>query len=71
MSFVYGLTGFTSTAPQAINGNGAPPTGYRGILGQQWFDITQTPPTEYIYNGQTWTTGGNSPATTTQLCFLS
>ena len=38
-----------------------------GQLGQQWFDISQSPPVEYVYNGQSWLTGGASPATTSTL----
>src|SRR5580658_7862804 len=65
MPLVYGLSGFTSVPQGAITGQGPPGASFMGQLGQQYFDTTTTPPTEYIYNGQTWTTGGASPATTT------
>jgi hypothetical protein len=34
-------------------------------LGQQYFDNSTSPPTMYVYNGSTWVTGGDNPATTT------
>src|SRR5579872_6451278 len=66
-SQVYGVGGFVAVAPKPISGKGVPAGSFKGQLGQQYFDTTTTPPTEYIFNGQTWTTGGASPATTTTL----
>ena len=64
-SLVYGVGGLINTAPVALTGNGAPSTSFKGILGQQYFDVSQSPPVEYIYNGQSWIAGGASAATTT------
>ncbi len=64
-SLAYGIGGLVKVAPAAIMGNGIPPASFKGILGQQFFDNSQVPPVEYIYNGQTWTIGGTAPATTT------
>lgn len=60
----YGIGGLIKVQDSAIEGFGAPPTSFRGQLGQQYFDKSTTPPTEYIFNGQTWQSGGNSYATT-------
>ena len=65
MPLAYGLAGFTNVPPPAISGNGAPPASFKGQLGQQYFDTSQTPPVLYIYNGQTWSSGGDTSATTT------
>lgn len=62
MPLAVGLGGVINVPAGAIRGKGAPPAGFKGQLGQQYFDITTTPPTEYIFNGQTWVTGGDSPA---------
>lgn len=59
---VYGVGGFVSVPPPPIKGFGPPSPNFRGQLGQQYFDENTTPPTEYIFNGQTWTSGGNSIA---------
>ncbi len=65
MSLVYGIGGLVSTAPVPLQGNGIPPASFKGKLGQQFFDNSTTPPTEYVFNGQTWTTAGANPASTT------
>src|SRR6185503_1478276 len=65
MGSAYGIGGLISVPPAAIRGNGVPPASFKAKLGQQYFDFSQTPPTEYVYNGQTWTTAGANPATTT------
>src|SRR6266404_2195174 len=65
MPLCYAIGGMLNTPPGAIKGNGAPSASFRGDLGQQYFDFSTTPPTEYVFNGQTWTIGGASPATTT------
>lgn len=65
MSIAYGLSGFTKVAPAALRGNGAPSASFRGILGQQYFDISDpSNPVEYTYNGSSWQLGGNAYATT-------
>lgn len=65
MPLAYGIGGLISVPEGAITGSGPPSASFRGGLGQQYFDTSTTPPTEYVYNGQTWTIGGASPATTT------
>ena len=65
MSLAYGIGGLISVPASAISGNGPPPSSFMGKLGQQYFDTSTTPPTEYIFNGQTWVAGGDNPATTT------
>ena len=57
MSLAYGIGGFVSVPAPAISGHGAPPSNFVGKLGQQYFDTSTTPPTEYIFNGQTWAIG--------------
>jgi hypothetical protein len=42
-----------------------PPASFRGELGQQYFDESVSPPQQYVYNGQTWESGGNAQATET------
>lgn len=66
MPLVYGLGGLISVPQGAVQGNGAPAASFKGQLGQQYFDTSVSPPTEYVYNGSTWSLGGNEPATTTE-----
>src|SRR6185312_2660604 len=61
----YGIGGLVAVPPPAISGFAPPPASFKGSLGQQYFDKSTTPPTEYVYNGQTWSSGGNEYATTT------
>ncbi|HMH10468.1 MAG TPA: hypothetical protein VK553_07140, partial [Candidatus Nitrosopolaris rasttigaisensis] len=63
MSSVYGPGGLINVAPMPINAFGPPPSGYRGFLGQQWFDRSVANPPEYIYNGVQWNSGGAQLAT--------
>lgn len=72
MPVVSGATGFINVGPAPINYKGAPPSTFKGLLGQEAFDTTTSPPTLYIYNGQTWVnpqvsggTGSFSSITTT------
>ncbi len=65
MTIVMGAGGFVTVAPPAISANGPPPPNFKGQLGQPWFDNSQTPPVEYVFNGQTWSVGGVLPASTT------
>src|SRR6267142_6723273 len=61
----YGIGGLISVPPSSSFINGVPPSSFKGVLGQSVFDKSQTPPVEYVYNGQTWQTAGNTPASTT------
>lgn len=61
----YGVGGLIKVAPGPVSGNGAPASSFKGQLGQQYFDTSQTPPAEYVYNGSTWVSGGNAQATET------
>jgi fibronectin-binding autotransporter adhesin len=63
MPLAYGIGGLINVPPGAVSGNGAPPASFRGQLGQQYFDTSTSPPTEYTYNGSTWQQGGNAQAT--------
>src|SRR6185369_1587193 len=63
-SQVYGIGGLVKVAPGPVTGSGAPPSSFKGQLGQQYFDTSVSPPVEYIYNGLTWQSGGNAYATT-------
>src|SRR6185369_10104085 len=65
MGLGYGIGGLIEVPPAALEGPGAPPASFKGKLGQQYFDRSTSPPTEYIYNGQTWNAGGNVQATET------
>lgn len=62
MAQAYGIGGLLNVQRSAIQGKGVPPASFQASLGQQFFDFTQTPPAEYVYNGQTWvateTSGG-------------
>lgn len=64
MPLVSAIGGLVSVPQGAIRGNGAPPDSLKGELGQSFYDMSTSPPTEYVYNGQTWTTAGANPATT-------
>ena len=65
MPLAYGIGGLISVPQGAVTGFGPPAVSFKGELGQDYFDKSTTPPTEYVYNGQTWTTAGANPATTT------
>src|SRR5258708_2891227 len=67
MPTAYGIGGLVNVPPGPIRGTGVPPTSFRGQLGQQYFDISTSPPNLYIYNGVTWVIGGDTPATTSSL----
>src|SRR5882762_3857600 len=64
MPLCYGIGGLISTPAGALTGNGPPSSSFIGQLGQQYFDTSSSPPAEYIFNGQSWSTGGELPATT-------
>ena len=40
MSLCYGIGGLISTPPAALSGAGAPPTSFKGKLGQMYFDTS-------------------------------
>lgn len=65
MALAYGIGGLVSVPAAPIKGVGAPPENFKGQLGQQYFDISVSPPVEYTFNGESWLLGGNEPATTT------
>lgn len=65
MGLAVGIGGLINVPPATISGNGPPPTSFKGQLGQSYFDKSQSPPVEYVYNGQSWATAGANPATTT------
>ena len=64
MGIAVGFGGLISVPPAAIRGSGAPQASFKARLGQSYFDISTSPPTEYVFNGQTWVTAGANPATT-------
>lgn len=51
---VSGQIGLTSTTPPVLTGKGVPPSSFKGILGQQYFDTSTTPYVQYVYNGTSW-----------------
>lgn len=59
---VYGIGGYKSVQAGPLSGFNPPGPTFKGQLGQQYFDKSTTPPTEYIYNGQTWVVGGVNAA---------
>ena len=65
MPIAYGIGGILNVPPGALRGQGAPNQNFKGQLGQQYFDFSVSPPIEYVYNGESWTTAGANPATTT------
>jgi len=65
MPQVYAVGGLIQVDQGSITGKGAPQPRLKGQLGQKYFDITTSPPTEYVYNGVSWAIGGANPATTT------
>lgn len=65
MAKVIGISGLVNVVPGSLRGHGAPPSSASGSLGQSYFDIDTSPPTQYIYNGSSWAQGGNELATTT------
>ena len=65
MPQVYGIGGTVNAQSAAIKGRGAPSSAMKASLGQQYFDISTFPASEYTFNGATWVSGGNAYATTT------
>lgn len=65
MPIAYGIGGVVNVPAGALSGNGPPPSSLQGQLGQAFQDKSTTPPTLYFWNGQSWATGGDQPATTT------
>ena len=65
MPVAYGIGGMFNVPPGASFINGPPPASFKGQLGQTVFDRTTSPPTEYVYNGVSWSIAGANPATTT------
>ena len=66
--------GISNVQPAAILGSGVPPASYKAALGQQFFDKTTTPATEYVYNGTTWVlteTAGGLLGTANQITVTS
>src|SRR4029077_5608964 len=60
----YGIGGLISVPAAPITGNRPPPASFKGQLGQMNFDTSTTPPTQYVFNGQSWQIGGDPEATT-------
>lgn len=50
----YGIGGVFNVLPSALTSNGPPIANTFNTLGQECFDKSTTPPTLYIFNGQTW-----------------
>ncbi len=63
---VYGIGGLVSVVSGPLSGYGPPADNLVGELGQDYFDKSTTPATQYTYNGTTWSIGGNEEATTTE-----
>ncbi len=51
---VYSSTGMATVCPPALFGTGAPLSNLRGILGQNYFDISVSPRIGYVWDGQAW-----------------
>lgn len=64
MPLAYGIGGMINVPSGPIRGTGAPPTSFTGQLGQLYIDTSTSPPSVYVYNGQTWSLGGDEVATT-------
>lgn len=62
---VYGLGGVVAVGPPPLKVQGVP-TG-NGLLGQEAYDFSTSPPTQYFYNGQSWVQGGNAAGSFTSL----
>jgi len=54
MSLAYGIGGLLNVPAGAVKGNGAPPSSFKGQLGQIYIDDSQSPAAVYIYNGSSW-----------------
>ena len=63
MGRVYGIGGLINVPPEVLVGIGAPPTNFRGALGQLYYDKSTSPYTEYTFNGTSFTTGGGGSVT--------
>lgn len=47
-------TGPLMVAPPGLTGSGAPPSTFKGILGQSYFDTSTSPRTAYVFTGVEW-----------------
>ncbi len=65
MPQVYAVGGLIQVDQGSITGKGAPQPRLKGQLGQKYYDVTTIPPTEYSFNGVSWSIGGANPASTT------
>ena len=65
MPIAYGIGGIINVPQGPLTGYGPPGASFKGQLGQEYFDITQTPSELYVYNGQSWVVGGVNPASYT------
>lgn len=68
MARVYGIGGLVNTPPEVLTGFGAPPSNFRGALGQLYYDTSTSPYTEYTFNGTSFAaaSGGTTFATNVQ-----
>lgn len=57
---ISGSLGPVMVAPPALSGSGAPPVNFKGILGQEYFDKSISPPTGYVWNGSSWSTNSGA-----------
>jgi hypothetical protein len=53
-SEIYGVGGFTSVAPGVLQSNNAPPTRFKGKLGQFFYNRSVSTPQLSIYDGSSW-----------------
>ena len=57
---VYGVGGYKSVLAGSIKGRGTPTNTFGIELGQSYFDMSTSPPTQWVFNGVTWVQGGAS-----------
>lgn len=65
MSIGYGIGGIINVPPQILSGNNPPPSSFKGVQGQQFWDKSTSPNTMYIYNGISWIAAGEQFAVST------
>ena len=58
MPLAYAIGGMVNVTSGPVTGRGVPPPSFKGQLAQSYYDISQTPPLEYVFNGQTWVAAG-------------
>lgn len=61
---IYSVGGYASCLSGSFSGKFPPNSNLKGLeFGQNYFDTSTSPPTQYVWNGQTWVLSGSGAVT--------